>query len=208
MADLVLLGLFAAFIAGGWKSGFVRRLAGLVYMALSFVLGAYLRAPLGAIVAGIFPDIPKQYAEMVGYTAAFTVLVFAFNLLSSRILSKIAVQGVSKVTDQALGAVLGGLEAVLIASAAIVILHTYATEVGNLAKLSGFGILKDVADGIDTSTIGQLLEKTTVPLVLFLLGPLLPQDIKSLVPNTIPGLPGGSLPGGVVPGGIIPGLTP
>jgi uncharacterized membrane protein required for colicin V production len=208
VADLVLLGLFAAFIGGGWQSGFVRRLAGLVYMALSFVLGAYLRGPLGAIVVGIFPDIPKPYAEMVGYSAAFTVLVFAFNLFSGKILSKIAVQGMSRVTDKALGAVFGGIEAVLIASAAIVILHTYATEVGNIAKLSGFGILKDVADGIDTSTIGQLLEKTTVPLILALLGPLLPQDIKTLVPNTIPGLPGGDLPGGIVPGGIVPGLTP
>jgi uncharacterized membrane protein required for colicin V production len=206
VADLVLLGLFAAFIGGGWRSGFVRRLAGLLYLAVSFVLGAYLRAPLGAIVSGIFPDIPKPYAEMVGYTAAFTVLVFAFNFFSTTVLSKVAVQGMSKVTDKALGAVFGGLEAVLIASAAIVILHTYATEVGNIAKLSGFGILKDVADGIDTSTIGQLLEKTTVPLVLALLGPLLPQDIKTLVPNTIPGLPGGTLPGGVIPGGIVPGF--
>jgi uncharacterized membrane protein required for colicin V production len=200
VADLVLLGLFVAFIAGGWQSGFVRRLAGLIYMILSFVLGAYLRGPLGTIVVGIFPDIPKQYADMVGYTAAFTVLVFAFNLLSTKILSRIAVQGLSKMSDKALGAVFGGLEAVLIASAAIVILHTYTTEVGNIAKLSGFGILKDIADGVDTSTIGQLLEKTTVPLVLTLLGPLLPQDIKTLVPSTIPGLPGGTLPGGIIPG--------
>ena len=200
MADLVLLGLFAAFIAGGWRSGFVRRLFGLLYMALSFVLGAYFRGPLGAIVVGIFPDIPKQYADMVGYTAAFTILVFAFNFFSNTILSKVAVQGMSKATDKALGAVFGGIEAALIASAAIVILHTYSTEVGTLAKLSGFGILKDVADGIDTSVIGQLLEKTIVPLVLAILGPLLPQDIKSLVPDTIPGLPGGTLPGGIIPG--------
>ena len=200
MADLVLLGLFAGFIVGGWRGGFIRRLAGLIYLVISFVLGAYLRGPLGAIVVGIFPDIPKQYADMVGYSAAFAILVFAFNLFSSLILSKVAVQGLSKVTDKVLGAVFGGLEAALIASAAIVILHTYATEVGTLAKLSGFGVLKDVADGIDTSVIGQLLEKTTVPLVLFFLGPLLPQDIKSLVPNTIPGLPGGTLPGGVIPG--------
>ena len=203
MADLVLLGLFGAFIVGGWRSGFVHRLAGLIYLALSFVLGAYLRGPLGAIVVGFFPDIPKQYADMVGYSLAFTVLVFAFNLFSSAILSKIAVQGLSKVTDKGLGAVFGGIEAALIASAAIVILHTYATEVGTIAKLSGFGILKDVADGIDTSVIGRLLEKTIVPLVLVILGPLLPQDIKTLVPNTIPGLPGGTLPGG-----IVPGLTP
>lgn len=208
MADLLFLGIFAAFIVGGFRSGFIRRLAGLIYLAISFVLGAYLRGPLGAIVVGVFPHIPQTYADMVGYTVAFTVLVFAFNLFSKAILSKLAVQGLSKAADKALGAVFGGIEATLIASVAIVILHTYSTEVGNLAKVSGFGVLKDVADGIDTSTIGQILEKTIVPLVLTVLGPLLPSDIKLLVPNTIPGLPGGTLPGGIVPGGIIPGVTP
>lgn len=202
MADIVLLGLFVAFMIGGFRSGFVRRLAGLIILAASFVIGAYLRGPIGAIVVGIFPDIPRQYADMVGYSLAFTVLAIGFNVFSSVVLSKVAVQGLSKAADKALGAILGGAEAVLIASAAIVILHTYATEVGTLAKLSGFGILKSVADGIDTSTIGRILEKTTVPLVLAVLGPFLPKDITSLVPRTIPGLPGGTLPVAV------PGLTP
>ena len=203
MADLVFLGIFASFILGGFKSGFIRRLFGLLYMAISFVLGAYFRGPLGAIVVGIFPDIPKQYADMVGYAAAFSIFIVAFNIFSSLILSKLAVTGVSRVTDQALGVIFGALEAALICSAMIVILHTYSTDVVNLSKLSGFGVLKDISDGIDTSVIGQILEKTIVPLVLLFLGPLLPQDIKTLVPDTIPGLPGGTLPGGIIPGGII-----
>ena len=194
MADLLFLGIFAAFVIGGFRSGFIRRLAGLIYMAISFVLGAYLRGPVGAIVVGFFPDIPKQYADMVGYTAAFTVLVFAFNLFSNVILRRVAVQGLSKAMDKGLGAVFGVVEAALICSAVIVILHTYSTEVVSIEKLSGLKVLKDVADGIDKSTIGKILEQTTVPFVLAILGPLLPQDIKSIVPTTIPGLPGGSLP--------------
>jgi uncharacterized membrane protein required for colicin V production len=194
MADVLLLGFFGALILGGWTTGFVRRLAGLLFMAASFVLGAYLRAPIGAIVVSIFPDIPKAYAEMIGYAIGSTVLIFLFNLLSGAVLSKVAVQGLSKVTDKALGAVLGAVEAALIASAAIVILHTYSSEVAALANLGGFGLLKDIAAGIDSSTIGKLLTSTTVPVVLAILGPLLPSDITSLVPTTIPGLPGGSLP--------------
>ena len=203
MADLVFLGIFALFVVGGFRSGFIRRLFGLLYMAISFVLGAYFRGPLGAIVVGIFPDIPKQYADMVGYTAAFSIFVIAFNLFSKVILSKVAVKGITKVTDQALGAIFGFIEAVLICSAVIVILHTYSTEVVNLSKLSGFGVLKDISDGVDGSTIGAILEKTIVPFVLFVLGPLLPQDIKTLVPTTIPGLPGGTLPSGIIPGSVI-----
>lgn len=194
MADLLLLGLFAGFVRGGWSTGFVRRLFGLLFMAGSFVLGAYFRTPIGAIVGGIFPEMPSQYAEMVGYSVAFTVLVTGFNLFSSTILSRLAVKGLSKMTDKVLGAVFGGIEAVLIASAAIVILHTYSAEVATLTELAGFGILKDVATGIDSSTIGKLLSTTTVPLILAILGPLLPMDVTTLVPKTIPGLPGGSLP--------------
>ncbi len=194
MADVVLLGLFAALTFGGWKTGFVRRLFGLLFLAASFILGAQLRGPIGAIVTSLFPDMPKAYAEMVGYSAAFSVLVIAFNLLSRTILSKVAVGGLSAATDRVLGAAFGFVEAVLIASAAIVILHTYSAEVASLTKLAGFGILKDVAEGVDRSTIGKLLTSTTVPVVLAILGPLLPSDITSLVPKTIPGLPGGSLP--------------
>jgi hypothetical protein len=40
---------------------------------------------------------------------------------------------------------------------------------------------------METSTVGKLLEDTTVPLVLLLLGPFLPTDIKSIVPTQIPG---------------------
>lgn len=195
MADVVLLGFFALLVIGGFRTGFIRRLAGLLFMAASFVLGAWLRAPLGAIVVSIFPDMPKAYADMIGYSVAFSALVLVFNLASRMVLSKVAVQGVSEVADKLLGAVLGLVEAALIASAAIVILHTYSAEVASLAKIAGFGVLKDVADGVDTSTIGKLLEHTTVPLVLTLLGPLLPKDITTLVPNTIPGLPGGTVPG-------------
>lgn len=195
MADLVLLGLFAGFVRGGWSTGFVRRLFGLLFMAGSFVLGAYLRTPIGAIVGGIFPEMPSQYADMVGYSVSFTVLVTGFNLFSSTILSRMAVKGMSKMTDKVLGAVFGGIEAILIASAAIVILHTYPAAIAQLADLAGFGILKDIAMGMDTSTIGMLLSQTTVPFVLAILGPFLPSDITSLVPTTIPGLPGGSLPG-------------
>jgi len=39
---------------------------------------------------------------------------------------------------------------------------------------------------VDESTIGQLLEKTAVPIVLLVLGPLLPKDIKSFVPTALP----------------------
>jgi uncharacterized membrane protein required for colicin V production len=197
MADLLLLGFIVGFIRGGWSTGFLRRLVGLGYIALSFVVGAYLRQPVGDLVLRFFPQIPPQYAEMVGYSVAFTVLVAALNLLTGPVLKKVAVNGVSRKMDQALGAILGGVEAILLISAAIVILDTYFGTLASVFQDPGLGILKTVSDALKDSTIGQFLIKTTVPFVLAVLGPFLPTDVSSVVPGGIPGLNG-------VPG--IPGL--
>ncbi|GEM_PF-647287 len=188
MADLVLLLFIAGFLRGGWSSGFIRRLVGLIFLLVSFVAGAYLRGPAGALVTTFLPKIPPQYAEMVGYTVAFSALLIVFNVFSGLVLKRIAKTGLAHRTDQLLGVVLGGVEAVLIISAAIVILHTYTDPAAGTTTL---GFLHDIRVAVDDSTIGKLLEDTTVPLVLLVLGPLLPKDISAIVPTTIPGgLPG------------------
>ncbi len=199
MADLILLGFIAGFVRGGWSTGFLRRLAGLGYMAAAFVVGAYLRQPVGALLLKVFPQIPPAYADMVGYTVAFTVIVAGLNIITGPILKGRVVGGVSQVLDKALGAVLGFVEAILIISVVIVILDTYFGTAGALGQDPGLGFLKTISQALDSSTIGQWLIHTTVPFVLAVLGPLLPKDISSLVPTD---LPGSGLPVG------IPGLHP
>ena len=199
MVDLILLGVFAGFARAGWSSGFVRRLFGLVFIVAAFVLSAYLRPVVGGIIEGFFPKVPGQYAETVGYSITFSALLLAFNLFSRAILSRVAVQGVARRTDQVLGAALGIAEGVLLLSTLIVILHTYTDPANELSAFADLPVLNTLRDAIESSTIGKLLEDTTVPLVLLLLGPLLPTDIKSVVPTQIPG----GLPFFPVP---IPGL--
>lgn len=196
MIDLLLLGAIGASVFGGWRSGFIRRLAGLIFLVVSFVLGAQLRVPAGALINEAFPLIPPQYADMVGYSIVFSALAILFNLFSRVILSRVAVTGMSRRTDQLLGAVLGAAESVLLISIAIVILHTYTDPNNSLSALTDLGALHDIRTAVDESTIGQLLSKTTVPIVLTVLGPLLPTDIKSIVPMAIPGgIPGFPVPG-------------
>ena len=187
MVDLILLGVFAGFARAGWSSGFVRRLFGLVFVVASFVLAAYLRPLTAGLIEGFFPKVPDQYAEMVGYSLTFGALVLVFNLFSRAILSRVAVQGIARRTDQLLGVVLGLAEGVLLVSVLIVILHTHADAANGLGELAGLGILEALRDAMENSTVGRLLEDTTVPLVLLLLGPFLPTDIKSIVPTQIPG---------------------
>ena len=195
MADLVMLLFIASFVRGGWSSGFIRRLFGLAFLGVSFVAGAYLRGPAGTLVHTFLPKIPDQYAEMVGYSVAFSGLLIILNIFSGVILSKVAKTGLARRTDQLLGLFFGALEAVLVISAGIVILHTYADATTGIAQLTDLHFLKDIRTAVDDSTIGKLLEDTTVPLVLLVLGPLLPKDISAIVPTTIPGgLPGFPIP--------------
>ncbi len=187
MADLVLLLFIGGLALAGWRSGFVRRLIGLGFLAVSFLAGAYLRAPAGSVVHAVLPKIPTPYAELVGYSAAFAVLLVGLNLIAKPILARVPRHGLSRATDAALGAILGFLEAVLIASAAIVILHSFSTAASGLPGFIETGPLKDARVALDDSTIGHLLEQTAVPIVLLVLGPLLPKDIKDIVPSTVPG---------------------
>ncbi len=191
-----MLGFIAVTVFGGFRSGFVRRVAGLIFLLISFVAGAYLRAPAGALVNAVLPKIPEAYADMIGYSVAFSALLVVFNLFSSKILSRVATGGLSQATDKVLGLIFGGIESILILSAAIVILHTYADASTGVAGIADVGFLHDIRVAVDESTLGKLLEDTTVPIVLLLLGPLLPKDISSIVPTTIPGgLPGFPIPG-------------
>jgi uncharacterized membrane protein required for colicin V production len=195
VADLLLLGFIAGYVRGGWVTGFVRRLAGLLFLVVAFVVGAQLRGPLSTLIAGIFPDIPEGWTDSMGYGAAFSVVYAGLNIVAGGVLRKVAVGGMSRATDRLLGAVFGGVEAVVLASAAIVILHTYATPGSTIETLANMAILPNLVHAVDTSTIGKLLESTTVPIVLKLLGPLLPSDVTTLLPATFPGgLPGFPIP--------------
>ncbi|HEX8026666.1 MAG TPA: CvpA family protein [Candidatus Limnocylindrales bacterium] len=188
MADLVMLLFIVGFGRAGWSSGLIRRVVGLLFLAISFVAGAYLRTPVGAVVNQFLPHIPKIYANMLGYTIASTAILLAFNLLARPLMKRVPQAGIAHRTDQLLGLAFGLLEAVLILAGLIVILHTYGSTVQDLGStFVDTGIIHDIRVAVDESTIGQLLEKTAVPIVLLILGPLLPKDITTIVPSNIPG---------------------
>ncbi len=188
--DVVLVGFIGASIFGGFRAGLIRSVLGLLFMAISFVIGAYLRYPIGALFTTFFKDVPSDYSNLVGYTIVFPVVLAGLHIVSGVLFKKVAVRGIEKGLDQALGAIFGGVEAILIISAAIVIVDTYlgTTQIRNTL---GPGTLKTVTDALNGSTTVHILRDTTVPIVLGLLGPLLPKDISSLIPAGLPSLPGG-----------------
>jgi uncharacterized membrane protein required for colicin V production len=194
--DVILVGFIGGFIFGGWRTGFLRRVLGLVFLAISFLAGAYFRVPVGAAAAAFFPSIPQDYANLVGYTIVFPVVLATLHIVSAKVIGDVRLQGISKELDQGLGAVFGGLEAVLILSAVVVILDTYFGTSSHLPQAGDYAYLKSLTQALNSTTTVGLLRGSTVPVVLAVLGPVLPTDLRSLLPGGLPtGLPG--LPGGV-----------
>jgi uncharacterized membrane protein required for colicin V production len=193
--DVVLVGFIAGFAYGGWRSGLLRRLIGIGFTILAFLLGAYLRYPFAALATTFTKSIPADYANLVGYAIAFPALLAGLHLVTNRMLSGVKVQGMTKELDSGLGALFGGLEAILILSAAIVVLDAYFGTGTKPSALTHAGFLKDLTAQVNASTTVQILRGTTVPVVLAILGPILPTDVKSLLPDglrtSIPGLPSG-----------------
>jgi uncharacterized membrane protein required for colicin V production len=198
-----MLGAITGSLLTGFKSGLIRRLAGMVFLGVAFIVGAQLSGLVGGLIQGFFPQVPKSYVNSMGYSVAFTGLLIGLNLLSGPILSRVAIKGPSRFLDQVLGAVFGAGEVILVISAVIVIVHTYTDPSNSLSAFTNLTVLSDIRKGIDGSTIGQALSKTTVPLLLTVMGPFLPTDIKQIIPIAFPGgLP--SIPG--FPTNGIPGI--
>jgi uncharacterized membrane protein required for colicin V production len=195
--DVVLVGFIGGFIFGGWHTGFLRRVLGLVFLVVSFLAGAYFRVPVGAAAAAFFPNISPDYANLVGYTIVFPVVLGGLHILSARLIGDVRLHGITEEIDRALGAIFGGIEAVLILSAVVVILDTYFGTSSHLAQTADYAYLRSLTQALNATTTVGLLRDSTVPAVLTVLGPLLPTDLRSILPTGLPsGLPSG-LPGGL-----------
>ncbi|MFN8631673.1 MAG: CvpA family protein [Chloroflexota bacterium] len=185
--DVVLVGFIGGFIFGGFRTGFLRRLLGIVFIVVAAVAGAYFRYPVGVIAKQFFPDIPADYANLVGYTIAFPALLAALYIFEAAVLRRmIPEHGLSRGLDQALGAVFGGIEAILILSVAVVVVDTYFGTKSQLASDIPPGLLKSFTEAFNGAETVKLLRSTTVPVLLAILGPLLPKDVTTLLPNGLP----------------------
>ena len=69
---------------------------------------------------------------------------------------------------------------------AIVILDAYFGTGTTLRQYSSLGFLRSFTEAFNASTTVHILRGSVVPVVLAILGPLLPKDIKSFVPSALP----------------------
>ena len=187
--DVVLLGFIAAFIYGGYRSGFLKRLFGIAFAIVSLLVTAYIRYPVAAVAATLFKSIPEEYAQLVASIIVFPAVLTIHHVVSRKTIERINVQGLTKQVDGVLGAILGGVEAIVILSALVVIVDAYFGTGSTAIKGISSGPVKDLIAAFNSSETVKILRDTTVPIVLAILGPFLPKDLKSVAPSGVPGLP-------------------
>ena len=173
----------------GSGPGFLKRLFGILFAVVSLLLTAYLRIPVGAIASNLFPDVPTAYVDLITAIIIFPAALAVLHVVSRSAIERIHVQGVTKEIDAVLGAVLGGIEAILILSALVVFVDAYLSSGSTQVAGIPAGPIKEIVRAFNASETVHLLRQTTVPFVVAILGPFLPKDLGTAVPTSAARVP-------------------
>jgi uncharacterized membrane protein required for colicin V production len=176
--DVVLIGLLTVGFLVGFFRGVIRALLAMGAWLVCFVFAAYLRVPLGEWLARS-ATFSSAYADLV----AFGVIFFALftTLILVIVLSRAPTEWTRHaVIDDILGGVVGVIVVGLVIASAVVMLdHYYA--VANPAPGVDVGWPADMNRALVGSTIAGWIGDTGVSVIGFLLGPVLPEDIRAVM---------------------------
>ena len=178
--DMVLmLALLAMFIVG-YAQGVVRRLLGIAAIIFSLILGAQLRQPVGQYLANEWTGIAAEYSFMVAFGAVFVAAAVTLSLGIQLTYRPAPLFTRYPVLDEIVGGILGVIEGFLIIIAFLLITDPYFTN-ARFAESAGFGefgLLRTVHELLDPTLIAETLRQSVIPVLLMLIGFLIPQDVR------------------------------
>jgi len=179
--DIFLLVIIVSALVVGFFWGTLRSLMLLGIWLLAFLAGAWMKLELGSYLAGQWEKFAPGWSEM----AAFG-LVFMFLLLTAPIIVVILIKADQKVTrsqvlDDAGGAALAVLVAVLGIAGLMIVFSTYYDPSETFIDPQGGPEWAATwFQSLLTSNIGGAIYDHVVPLIGTLLGPLLPADVREV----------------------------
>jgi len=179
VAALFLFGMFVL----GFAQGTIRRLLGIASILFSFLLAGQLRDPLGSFLAKNWTQFPSQYSYMLAYLIVFVFATILFSIIIQSFYKHQPLFEKSRFGDEILGGVLGVLQGILLLGIMIVILDSYFMIPGLEVSSNELGILRSVFDWYDPSAIAGLFRDTLIPAAFAILGPLIPDEVKSFFPG-------------------------
>ncbi len=182
LADGVLVAFFALAFFLGYTQGVLRQLLGVGVFAVALIVAAYLRSPVGAWLASNWTWLPVDFSAMVAFAASFLVLLGAMTLAVQAYYRRVLLTARLAVVDEIAGGVLGVLIAALVLAALVIAGDNYYHGAGLQAPAGDVGWMRSAYDALDGSAIVHVARAGLIPGLLAILGPFLPEAVRTLHP--------------------------
>lgn len=176
--DILLVLIIGGAALVGFFWGVLRMLVLLAGWFVAFIAAAYLADPLGRYLAAQWTGLGTAF----NYTAAFGI-VYVVGLVVAVTVVQLAMRGTPDISrwallDDVVGAVIGAAVAVLGIAGLMIVLNTFY---GSSAPGGSPGPewTQSIYRGISESLIGGDIERTLIPMLGTLLGPILPAAVHS-----------------------------
>jgi uncharacterized membrane protein required for colicin V production len=179
--DLVVFLFFFGFFVLGFAQGTLRRLLGLGAVLFSFLFAANLRDPLGAFLADNWTQFPSEYAYMVGFLTIFVAASVAFAITIQTFYKTQPLFEKARFVDEAIGGILGLVQAALYLAIAIIILDSFFLIPGIPESGNELHFLRDFWEWMNDAQVTAFFRESILPIFFGILGIFIPDDIEQLV---------------------------
>jgi len=179
--DLIFFVAIAVGFLLGFVQGIVRRLLGIASILVAFFLAAYLREPLGNMLASDWTQYPPGYVTMLAFGGLFIVFVVFSTIIIQGFYTRAPVVEDSEWIDEVLGGLLGIVQALLLIGIGIIILSSYFGLASAEYSSTEFLLLRNAWDAISRSAVGAFYIETLIPIVIGLSGPLFPESLRQML---------------------------
>ncbi len=179
-ADGVLGALFAIAFFVGYTQGVLRQLLGIGIVLVAFIVGAYLRSPVGAWLASNWTWLPVEFSAMIAFVASFLVLLAVMTLAVQAYYRRVLLTAGYGVLDEFAGGVLAVAALLLVVAVLVLAGDSYYHGVGAVPPAGDVGWLRSLYHAFDGSALVHAMRNGLIPGMLALLGPLLPQAVRAL----------------------------
>jgi uncharacterized membrane protein required for colicin V production len=179
--DIFLLVIIVSTLVVGFFWGAVRSLMLFAGWILAFIAGAYLQRDLGAYLARQWDNYTPAFNQM----AAFAI-IYIFLLLAVPIIIFIVSRSSQRVTryqvlDDLVGAAFAVFVAILGIAGVLIVLATFYGDGQPVVESAGGPLwTANLYQSLLLSNIGSSINDHLVPIIGFVLGPILPDNVNEV----------------------------
>ena len=181
--DLLIVLYFMVFFVLGFAQGTIRRVIGIGSILFSFLLAANVAIPLGTFLGNNWTQFPREYAFMVGFLAVFLAAALAFALVAQGFYNPQPLFAKARFVDEALGGILGVVQAGLILGFLVIILGSFFLVPGIAPDPQELPGLRSLWTALDGSNIVAVFRDTLIPAFFAISGYLIPDSIEVYFPG-------------------------